>query len=123
MGFEFPPELDPVEVLEENLAAGWEYPTRVLIQAPMGEVSWLPRSIGRLEPVDEYRCRLVGSTSDPGWYAELLAELPVTFRVEDVPELTRHPAATRLGRRLAQLAPQSRRTRPHHPLLHRRTHR
>ncbi|GAA2181179.1 WYL domain-containing protein [Brooklawnia cerclae] len=97
-GFDLPADLDPVEVLEESLAAGWEYPTRVLIEAPVDEVSWLPRSIGHLEPVDEHRCRLVGSTSDPAWYAELLAELPVAFRVEQGTEL--RTAVRVLGQRL-----------------------
>lgn len=96
--FELPGHLDPVEVLEDNLGVGWEYATQVLVEAPAGDLTWLPRSMGRVEPVDDRRSRLVGSTSDPAWYAELLAQLPVAFQVVEGPELR---AAVRvLGQRL-----------------------
>ncbi|MGC4154177.1 MAG: WYL domain-containing protein [Propionicimonas sp.] len=101
--FEPPTELDPVTALEENLAAGWEYPTEVVIEAPIGRVSsWLPRSIGRLEVVDDQRCRLTGTTSTPDWYAEMLAGLPVPFHVVGGTELRQ--AVQALGQRMLAAA-------------------
>ncbi|MCW5952916.1 MAG: WYL domain-containing protein [Propionibacteriaceae bacterium] len=101
--FEPPAELDPVSALEENLAAGWEYPTEVMIEASIGRASsWLPRSVGRLDAVDDHRCRLTGTTSTPDWYAEVLAGLPVPFHVVGGPEL-RH-AVRELGNRMLAAA-------------------
>lgn len=98
-GFEPPADLDPVAVLEQNFAIGWEYATEVEIEAPAEEMShWLSRTIGRLEPIDATRCRLIGSTSDPAWYAEVLAAIPVAFRVVGCPEL--REAVRALGERL-----------------------
>ena len=58
-----PTDLDPVEVV---------------IEAALDEVSTrLPRSLGQLEPLHDDRTRLVGSTSNPWWYAEQLAAIPV----------------------------------------------
>jgi predicted DNA-binding transcriptional regulator YafY len=91
--FEPPSDLDPVTMLEENFAVGWEYATEVVIEAPAEKIShWLSRTIGRLEPIDDHTCRLVGSTSDPEWYAEVLATIPAPFRIVEGPELR---AATR----------------------------
>jgi len=84
-----PPEgLDPVAALEENLGTGWEFPTRVLFEAPLAEVApWIRSSMGRLEPSGD-GCVLVGSTSNPAMYAqEWLASVPFTFRVEGGQEL------------------------------------
>lgn len=97
-----PADLDPVAMLEENLAAGWEFPTEVVIEAPLEQVSWLPRAIGRLEPIDEHSCRLLGTTSSPDWYAEALAALPVPFRIVSGPQL--QAAARALGRRMLAAA-------------------
>lgn len=97
--FEAPSEFDAVEMLEEHLAVGWEYSVEVVIDAPFGAVSpRLPRILGRVEPAGDDTCRLVGSTSNPWWYAEQLAALPVDFRIVGGPEL-RHTARV-LGRRL-----------------------
>ena len=87
-GFEPPENLDPVAVLEENLGAGWEYPTRVVFDAPVAEVArWIRSPMGRLEAAGD-GCVLVGSTSNPTMYAaEWLAALPFAFRVEGGPEL------------------------------------
>ncbi|CAM5297646.1 helix-turn-helix transcriptional regulator [Streptomyces canus] len=87
-GFDVPDGLDPVAVLEENLGKGWEFPTRVVFDAPMAEV--LPSirpPMGRLEPSGD-GCVLVGSTRNPTMYAqEWLAQLPLAFRVEGGEEL------------------------------------
>ncbi|WP_328979838.1 helix-turn-helix transcriptional regulator [Streptomyces canus] len=86
--FEMPDGLDPVAALEENLGQGWEFPTRVVFDAPMAEV--LPSirpPMGRLEPSGD-GCLLVGSTRNPTMYAqEWLAQLPLAFRVEGGQEL------------------------------------
>lgn len=98
-----PQDLDPVAALEDALAVGWEYRTEVLVHAPLDEVApWLPRSLGRLAAVDASRTTLVGSTSNPWWYAGQLAaglaELDVRFEIVGGPELR---ATTRaVGNRL-----------------------
>lgn len=83
-----PDDLDPVAALEENLGAGWKYPTRVVFDAPQEKVApWIRPTMGRLEP-DGDRCVLVGSTRNPAMYAqEWLATVPFDFVVEDGPEL------------------------------------
>ncbi|GAB3597477.1 WYL domain-containing protein [Angustibacter peucedani] len=94
-----PSDLDPVGMLEDHLAVGWEYACEVLVEAPVEQaVRWLPRTLGRLTAVDDGTSRLVGSTGNPYWYAELLVKVPVPYRVVGGPEL-RH-AARALGRRL-----------------------
>jgi predicted DNA-binding transcriptional regulator YafY len=90
-----PPDgLDPVAALEENLGAGWEYPTRVVFDAPPADVApWIRPPMGRLEPLGD-RCVLVGSTSNPAMYAqEWLATVPFAFRVDGGPELRAAVAA------------------------------
>jgi predicted DNA-binding transcriptional regulator YafY len=84
-----PPQgLDPVAELDDHLAAGWEYDTEVLIEtSPAKVAAILPRALGRLEEVATEVTRLVGSTSNPVWYAEQLAVLPVPFHIVNGPEL------------------------------------
>ena len=97
--FPAPVDLDPVAELEAHLAVGWEYDVDVLIQAPAHRArQWVPRELGRLEPVDGSSCRLVGSTSNPPWYAARLAVVPVPFRVVGGPEL--RAVVRSLGRRM-----------------------
>jgi predicted DNA-binding transcriptional regulator YafY len=95
--------LDPVATLEEHLAAGWEYDVEVVIDAPAEAVArCIPRTLGRLTPVDGDTARLVGSTSNPWWYAEQLAAMPAPYRIVECPEL-RH-AARAIGERLVAAA-------------------
>ena len=96
--FERPDDLDAVALVEENLGSGWEHDTLVLIEAAYDDLTRLPRELGRLEPVDDRTTRLRGTTSNPSWYAEKLAALPVPFRVEGGPEL--RSCVQALGRRL-----------------------
>jgi predicted DNA-binding transcriptional regulator YafY len=90
-----PPDgLDPVAALEENLGTGWEFPTRVVFEAPAAEVApWIRPPMGRLED-HPAGCLLTGSTSNPRMYAqEWLAPLPFAFRVEGSDELRAAVAA------------------------------
>jgi predicted DNA-binding transcriptional regulator YafY len=97
--FDPPADLDPVATLEEHLAVGWEYDVEVVIEAPVDTVAQsLPRALGRLEPLDADRSRLVGSTSNPAWYAEQLAAVPASYRIVGSPEL--RGAARLLGQRM-----------------------
>jgi predicted DNA-binding transcriptional regulator YafY len=83
-----PAGLDPVADLEAHLAAGWEYDVEVVIDAPVDTVArCLPRAIGLLKPLDAETTRLVGSTSNPVWYAEQLAAIPAPYRIVGCPEL------------------------------------
>jgi len=92
--FEPPVELDPVAALEANLGSGWEFPTRVVFEAPLAEVApWIRPPMGRLEAAGE-GCVLIGSTSNPAMYAqEWLPRVPVAFRVEGGEELRAAVAA------------------------------
>ncbi|MGX7671504.1 helix-turn-helix transcriptional regulator [Plantactinospora sp. DSM 117369] len=92
--FEPPAGLDPVAALEENLGSGWEFPTRVVFDAPVAEVApWIRPPMGRLEPSGD-GCVLVGSTGNPSMYAqEWLPTVPFAFRVEGGPELRAAVAA------------------------------
>jgi predicted DNA-binding transcriptional regulator YafY len=101
--FEPPADLDPVTLLEENLAVGWEHEVRVLVDAPLDRLrGCVPRTMGRLEPVDAATTRLVASTGNPTYFAEQLATLPAPFHVEEGPEL--RAAVASLGRRLLDAA-------------------
>jgi predicted DNA-binding transcriptional regulator YafY len=92
-------DLDPVALLEEHLAVGWEYETEVVIDAPFDTVArCVPRAVGRLESLDDGTCRLTGSTSNPYWYAEQLAAIPAPYRIVQGPEL--RAAVRALGQRL-----------------------
>jgi predicted DNA-binding transcriptional regulator YafY len=97
--FSPPADLDPIAMLEEHLSVGWEYDVEVVIEAPVETVArCLPRTLGRLEPLDAETTRLVGSTSNPLWYAEQLAAIPASYRIVRCPEL--QEAARVLGHRL-----------------------
>lgn len=99
-GFDPPTDLDPVAVLETNLGVGWEHEVEVDIDAPADTLAWLPRTLGRVEPLDADSSRLTGSTSSPTWYAEQLAMLPVPYRIRTGPEV-RDAARTLAQRMLA----------------------
>jgi predicted DNA-binding transcriptional regulator YafY len=93
-----PADLDPVAMLERHLAFGWEYDVEVVIDAPLDtSMRCLSRALGLLEPLDAETTRLVGSTSNPSWYAEQLAVLPAPYRIVKPPEL--QAAARLLGER------------------------
>ena len=94
-----PTDLDPVAMLEAHLATGWEYDVEVVIDAPVESVArCLPRALGLLEQLDPNTTRLVGSTSNPWWYAEQLAGIPAPYRIVRCPELQK--TARVLGQRL-----------------------
>jgi predicted DNA-binding transcriptional regulator YafY len=97
--FTVPADLDPVALLEQHLAIGWEYVTEVVVEAPLDTAAGcLPRTLGRLEPVDDVSTRLVGSTGNPWWYAEQLARIPAPYRIVGCPELQQ--AARAIARRM-----------------------
>ena len=101
--FSPPADLDPVIMLEEHLAVGWEYDVEVIIDAPADEVArCVPRVLGRLTAADAKTSRLSGTTSNPAWYAEQLAAIPASYRILSCPEL--QDAARVLGRRLLAAA-------------------
>ena len=86
--FEPPSDLDPVSSLEEHLGVGWEFATRVVIEASVEEAQrWVHPAMGALTRHTD-GCVLVGSTSNPTMYArEWLARIPLPFRVEGGAEL------------------------------------
>jgi predicted DNA-binding transcriptional regulator YafY len=105
--FRAPDDLDYVDLLEQHLATGWQYQTKVTFDAPCDEVARYARPpMGRLEPAaDGQRCVLTGTTSNPAMYAgEWLAAIPIPFRVEGGPEL-RAALAALTARLTAALAP------------------
>ena len=101
--FSPPADLDPVAMLEDHLAVGWEYEIEVVIDAPVDTAGrCLARALGRLEPIDTATTRLSGSTSNPAWYAEQLARIPVSYRIVKCPELRQ--AALDIGQRMLAAA-------------------
>jgi predicted DNA-binding transcriptional regulator YafY len=101
--FDPPADLDAVATLEENLSSGWEYPVEVVVDAPAELVSRvLSAAVGRVEPIDGARSRVVGSTGNPYWCAEQLARLPVAFSIVESEPL--RVAAREVGRRLLDAA-------------------
>jgi predicted DNA-binding transcriptional regulator YafY len=94
--FHPPADLDYVDLLEEQLGAGWEFETKVTFDAPCDEVArYVSPPMGRLAPVgDGARCMLTGTTSNPAMYAgEWLAAIPIACHVEGGPELRAAVAA------------------------------
>jgi predicted DNA-binding transcriptional regulator YafY len=89
-----PDELDPVAALEENLGEGWDFPARVVFNAPPSDVApWIRPPMGRLE-THPNGCMLIGTTSNPTAYAQdWLASMPFAFRVEGGGELRAAVAA------------------------------
>jgi len=80
--FEPPEDLDLLAAVEEHLSEGWQLAVEVIIEAPLERVHrWVPRQLGRLEPLPDGTTRLRGSTSTPDWYAVKLAEIGAPFRV------------------------------------------
>lgn len=70
-----PDDLDPVVTIEEQMSTGWEHEVEIVVDAPVEQVvQWLPRSLGRLERVDDQRTRLVGSTGDAWWFVAQLVD-------------------------------------------------
>jgi predicted DNA-binding transcriptional regulator YafY len=101
--FQPPADLDPVAKLEANLAEGWEFRVEVVIDAPLEKVArCVPRSLGALTATEAGGCRLVGTTSNPVWYAEMLAAVPASYTIVNGPELKQ--AANAVGRRLMSAA-------------------
>jgi predicted DNA-binding transcriptional regulator YafY len=101
--FSPPADLDPVALLEKHLAAGWEHDVEVIIAAAADLVArCLPRTTGQLEQRDDGTTRLVGSTSNPIWYAQQLASIPAPYRIVKCPDL--QEAARVLGQRLITAA-------------------
>ena len=102
-GFTPPQHLDALRTLEEHLSQGWTYPVDVLVEAtPAATARWIPRSLGKLEPGEDGRTRLCGSTDNPDWYARELAAIQAPIRVLGSPEL--QAAVAGLGRQLMAAA-------------------
>ncbi|MEY9993707.1 putative DNA-binding transcriptional regulator YafY [Streptomyces sp. V4I8] len=101
--FEPPAGLNPVETVEEHLSEGWTHEVEIVVEAPASRVAeWLPRSLGRPEPIDDRTTRLLATTDEPDWYAKQLTAIRPPFRIVRPREL--REAALALGRRLTQAA-------------------
>ena len=96
-----PADLDPLAAVEEHLALGWKYPIEVVIDASCDDAAgWIPRSMGRLEAIDDTHTRLLASTDEPHWYASQLTAIQAPYRIIGSPEL--RSASQDLGRRLLE---------------------
>jgi predicted DNA-binding transcriptional regulator YafY len=99
--FTTPADLDPLAVVEEHLAMGWKYKVEVVIDAPREESGWwFPRSMGRLEALDEGHTRLLASTDEPDWYAGQLITIRAPYHILGGPELIE--ASRALGQRMLE---------------------
>jgi predicted DNA-binding transcriptional regulator YafY len=98
-----PPDLDPVREVEDHLADGWKYDVEVRITVPFTQAGrCLPRTLGRLQPIDEHSCLLTGSTDEPRWYAAQLVATELPFVVLRSAEVRAEVLA--LAHRLTQAA-------------------
>lgn len=96
-----PADLDALAAVEEHLALGWRYPIEVEIDAPREDAAcWIPRSMGRLEPIDDTHTRLLASTDEPDWYAAQLTAIRSPYRILGGPEI--QAASQTLGHRLLE---------------------
>ncbi|WP_433156990.1 helix-turn-helix transcriptional regulator [Kribbella sp. CA-247076] len=96
-----PADLDPLAAVEEHLALGWKYTIEVVIDAPLEDAAcWIPRSMGRLEPIDADHTRLLASTNEPHWYAGQLTAIRSPYRIVGSPEL--RDASRDLAQRLLE---------------------
>lgn len=96
-----PADLDPVGAVEEHLADGWTHQVEIRFPVPVETAQRrVPRTLGRLLPVDEQSCLLRGSTDDPRWYAGQLAatELPFSVVSSDEVQAELRTLAQRLAR-------------------------
>jgi len=93
--FRTPDDVDYIDLLEQHLAAGWQFETKVAFEAPRDTVArYVSPPMGRLEPAGGHRCVLTGTTSNPSMYAgEWLAAIPIPFHVQGGPELRAAVAA------------------------------
>jgi predicted DNA-binding transcriptional regulator YafY len=99
-----PADLDPLAAVEEHLAMGWRYSIEVEIDASREDAAcWIPRSMGRLEPIDDTHTRLLASTDEPDWYAAHLTTITAPYRILGGPEL--QSAAQTLAHRLQSAIP------------------
>jgi len=97
--FSPPADLDPVAMLEQHLAMGWEYDVEVIVEAAFERVArCVPRALGHLKPLGAQSCGLTGSTSNPFWYAQQLAAIPASYQIVRCAEL--QDAARIIGQRL-----------------------
>ncbi len=97
--FDLPGDLDPLDAVEQHLSEGWKHAVDVTFDAPLVEVApWFRRSRGELTPLGDDRTRLTATTGDPAWFAAMLAETGLSFRLHGGPEL--RAAAAEAGRRL-----------------------
>jgi predicted DNA-binding transcriptional regulator YafY len=95
-----PSGLDPIAVLDEHLAAGWEYHAEVLIEAEPDQVAESAgTALGTLTPGPHPGSTLLtGTTSAPYWYARQLTAIPVLYRILGGPEI--RTAARNIATRL-----------------------
>lgn len=101
--FEPPTGLDPAGTVEEHFSEGWAHEVEIVIEAPAALVAeWLPRSLGRPEPIDDRTTRLLGTTDEPDWYVQRLTSIRAPYRIVRPREL--REAARALGRRLTEAA-------------------
>ena len=101
-----PADLDPVAMLEQHLAVGWDYAVEVVVESSVDQVRrYLSPALGRLEAVDADHTRLTGTTGNPYWYAEQLAVISVPYRIVQCPEL--RETARVVGQRLITAAADS----------------
>ena len=100
---ERPVDLDPVRMLEEHLAVGWEFSAEVVFAGPYeGVRHWITPAIGTLASLDDDRTQLTGTTSNPHWYAQQLVLVPYAFEIVRGDEVRR--AARELGHQLLAAA-------------------
>jgi len=86
--FTTPSGLGIVAEVERTLIRGREWTVELEVDAPPAAVrAELPRHFAELEPLENGRTRLRSSTSNLGWFAWRIADLPFALRVVSPSEL------------------------------------
>lgn len=89
---------DPVELVHRGTAVdAWSIRTSVVLDTP-GSIArrYIAPNVGTVEDIDDQTSRLTIGADEIEWVARYLVGLPVSFRVENPPELERELA--RVGR-------------------------
>lgn len=103
--FQPPAGLDVVAVFEDHLRTSWRHATDVVVHAPLEQAqSWIPSTMGELQPCGPDLCRLRGRTNNCTGYLLDLLQLPFEVTIEGHDELV--AAARGLASRLHTLTPE-----------------
>ncbi len=80
---------DPVELVQRGISVeAWSHRASVLLHMDAERArTFIPGTVGVIEPIGPDECRLEIGADDLGWLARYLISMPMGFKVEEPPEL------------------------------------